>query len=47
MAEFTLPANSKIGVGTTHKAPPNAKQQCVIFTWLDCGYEKRICAGGG
>jgi succinate dehydrogenase / fumarate reductase iron-sulfur subunit len=35
MAEFTLPANSKIGVGTTHQAPPGAKRvtSFKIYRW--------------
>ena len=35
MAEFTLPANSKIGTGKTHPAPPNAKEprRFHIYRW--------------
>src|SRR5277367_4600841 len=35
MAEFTLPANSKIGTGKTHPAPPSAKQprRFHIYRW--------------
>ena len=35
MAEFTLPANSKVGVGTTHPAPAGAKHVKVfkIYRW--------------
>src|SRR5271156_559297 len=35
MAEFTLPANSKIGTGRTYAAPPNAKQprRFNIYRW--------------
>lgn len=35
MAEFTLPANSKVGVGTTHPAPAGAKHVRVfkIYRW--------------
>src|SRR5487761_1349502 len=35
MAEFTLPANSKVGVGTTHSAPAGAKHVKVfkIYRW--------------
>ena len=34
MAEFTLPANSKIGVGDTYKAEPGVKN---IKTFLNGG----------
>ncbi len=35
MAEFTLPANSKVGTGKTHPPPPNAKspRQFHIYRW--------------
>ena len=35
MAEFTLPANSKVKVGKTHPAPANAKQPKTfrIYRW--------------
>src|SRR5215472_8372925 len=35
MAEFTLPANSKIGTGTTHAPPPSAKtpRRFRIYRW--------------
>src|SRR6187455_2605239 len=35
MAEFTLPANSKIGTGTTYDAPPGAKnpRRFRIYRW--------------
>jgi succinate dehydrogenase / fumarate reductase iron-sulfur subunit len=35
MAEFTLPANSKIGTGKTHPPPPSAKQpkRFNIYRW--------------
>jgi len=35
MAEFTLPANSKIGTGKTHVAPPSAKEprRFHIYRW--------------
>ena len=35
MAEFTLPANSKIGVGKTYKAPAGAKnvKTFKVYRW--------------
>jgi len=35
MAEFTLPANSKVGAGKTHAPPPNAKnpRRFHIYRW--------------
>ncbi|HLY45054.1 MAG TPA: 2Fe-2S iron-sulfur cluster-binding protein, partial [Stellaceae bacterium] len=35
MAEFSLPANSKIGTGKTYPAPPNARQprRFHIYRW--------------
>ena len=35
MAQFTLPANSKVGVGRTHEAPAGAQRttQFVVYRW--------------
>jgi succinate dehydrogenase / fumarate reductase iron-sulfur subunit len=35
MAEFTLPANSKVGTGATYPAPPGAKtpKRFQIYRW--------------
>ena len=45
MAEFTLPANSKIGVGDTYKAPAGATniKKFKVYRWTpDDGKKPRI-----
>jgi succinate dehydrogenase / fumarate reductase iron-sulfur subunit len=45
MAEFTLPANSKVGVGETYKAPAGAKniKNFKVYRWTaDDGQKPRI-----
>ena len=45
MAEFTLPANSKVGVGETYKAPAGAKniKNFKVYRWTpDDGKNPRI-----
>src|SRR5262249_23491907 len=45
MAEFTLPANSKVGVGETYKAPAGAKniKRFKIYRWTpDDGQKPKI-----